>query len=263
MVAENESAALGALEECKTILLTLLSSREGRVFNTAGDAILAEFTSPLNAVLFAVECQAAFHKRNSVSSRVPMRWRMGLNLGEVSVQPSGDLLGDGVNIASRLESVADHGGIALGPEIYGVVHRKMSGVEFENRGRIELKNIPDPIEVWAIKVAGAIRTSQQPVKRGPSREELHKLVESLEEKARQLNGEAALSLGKMLSEPNSPIQDLNRAFMWLWVARGLRVEAATDLLNLLIPSLSKSQFDLLKMDAEVFFDEVKWHARNN
>lgn len=263
MVADNESAALLALEDCRKILMSLLAAREGRVFNTAGDAILAEFTSPLNAVLFAVECQAAFHKRNATPGRLPMRWRMGLNLGEVSVQASGDLLGDGVNIASRLEGVADHGGIALGPEIYGVVHRKVTGVEFENRGRIELKNIPDPVEVWAIKVAGAIRPPQQQVKRGPSLQELQKLAESLEEKARELNGEAAFNLGKMLSEANSPIQDLNRAFMWLWVARGLRVEAATDLLNLLIPSLSKSQFDGLKMDAEVFFDEVKWQARNN
>jgi len=260
LVADNESAALTALDECREIMTNLFALHGGRIFNTAGDAVLAEFSSPVSAVSFAIDCQSAFYKRNSTPGHLTMRWRMGLNLGEVSVQMNGDLLGDGVNIAARLESVADHGGIALGPEIHGLVNRKLTSAEFENLGMLDLKNIPEPVEVWAVKTPGAIR--QQRAKRGTSLEDLKKIADSLEERARQLQGDSAFALGKMLSEKDCPIRDLERAFKWLWVARSLRVAPATDLLNLIIPQFTKLEFQRLKLEAMDFYDDIAWKSRD-
>ena len=100
----DENSTLQAYSECEKILKQFLSKRNGSIFNTAGDSVLIEFTSAVNAVGFAVDFQTKMIERNK-SGNVPamLEFRIGINMGDV-VSREGNLLGDGVNIAARLEA---------------------------------------------------------------------------------------------------------------------------------------------------------------
>jgi adenylate cyclase len=125
-----------------------LSRHEGRLVKTTGDGALAEFASPLAAVRCAVEIQ-----NHLASGSSPLRLRVGLNLGDVIIGQDGDLYGDGINIAVRLEGIADPGGILISEKVYSEVEGKLD-VGFEDRGEQQLKNISRPVRVYAVR-AGA------------------------------------------------------------------------------------------------------------
>jgi adenylate cyclase len=125
-----------------------LSRHEGRLIKTTGDGALAEFASPLAAVRCAVEIQ-----NHLASGSSPLRLRVGLNLGDVIIGQDGDLYGDGINIAVRLEGIADPGGILISEKVYSEVEGKLD-VDFEDRGEQQLKNISRPVRVYAVR-AGA------------------------------------------------------------------------------------------------------------
>jgi adenylate cyclase len=125
-----------------------LSRHEGRLIKTTGDGALAEFASPLAAVRCAVEIQD-----HLASGSSPLRLRIGLNLGDVIVGQDGDLYGDGINIAVRLEGIADPGGILISEKVYSEVEGKLD-VGFEDRGDQQLKNISKPVRAYAL-CAGA------------------------------------------------------------------------------------------------------------
>jgi len=258
LIGENELAAIVALQECRKIMDPLIQAHGGRIFNTAGDAVLAEFDSPVGAIDFAIKCQNQFHARNKVPGKLTMRWRFGMNLGEVYVLDNGDLLGDGINLAARLESIADQGGVAIGAELYGVVHRKIKNVAFEDRGEIELKNISEPIQVWAIKIEGATRTVMAAKKQASAVKNYDKEIAELERSANRLEGPAAFKIGKLYADKTSASFNLEKAINWLWVARSLKIPSATDELNLIIPTLPKDKWLQAKTNAEVFLDELQW-----
>jgi len=125
-----------------------LSRHEGRLIKTTGDGALAEFASPLVAMRCAVEIQD-----HLASGGGPLTLRVGLNLGDVIVGQDGELYGDGINIAVRLEGIADPGGILISEKVYDEVEGKMD-VSFEDRGEQQLKNISRPVRVYAVR-AGA------------------------------------------------------------------------------------------------------------
>src|SRR5216684_4604257 len=127
---------------------TSLARHEGRLIKTTGDGALAEFASPLAATRCAVEIQD-----HLASGSGPLRLRVGLNLGDVIVGQDGDLYGDGINIAVRLEGIADPGGILMSEKVYSEVEGKLD-VGFEDRGEQQLKNISKPIRAYAVR-AGA------------------------------------------------------------------------------------------------------------
>jgi len=117
----NEDATLKAYSECEKILKELLKTRQGSIFNTAGDSVLAEFNSAVNAVECAVEFQKKIKERNqSQNSFVKLEYRIGINMGDV-VSREGNLLGDGVNIATRLEALSQPNGICISKSIYDLV----------------------------------------------------------------------------------------------------------------------------------------------
>jgi adenylate cyclase len=122
-----------------------LSRHEGRLIKTTGDGALAEFASPLAAVRCAVEIQD-----HLASGRSPLRLRVGLNLGDVIVGQDGELYGDGINIAVRLEGIADPGGILISEKVYSEVEGKLQ-VDFEDRGEQQLKNISKPVRAFAVR----------------------------------------------------------------------------------------------------------------
>ena len=118
---KDEDATLKAYSECEKILKSLLDKRRGSIFNTAGDSVLAEFPSAVNAVECAVEFQTKINERNqSEKTSTKLEYRIGINIGDV-VSREGNLLGDGVNIAARLEALSQPNGVCISKSIYDLV----------------------------------------------------------------------------------------------------------------------------------------------
>jgi adenylate cyclase len=138
-----------------------LSRHEGRLIKTTGDGALVEFASPLAAMRCAVEIQD-----HLASGGSPLRLRVGLNLGDVIVGQDGELYGDGINIAVRLEGIADPGGILISEKVYSEVEGKLD-VSFEDRGEQHLKNIAKPVHGYAV-CAGARSTLTERLSTAPS-----------------------------------------------------------------------------------------------
>ena len=149
LMGANEEATVQALRGHRAVFDALLKQHHGRVFNTAGDAILAEFPSAVEAVRCATEIQSALQTRNEhLPPEQKMLFRMGINLGDVVVQ-SGDLLGDGVNVAARIQTVAPPGGICISGSVYDQIQNKLS-LHFKPLGDQVFKNIGQPIRTFTI-----------------------------------------------------------------------------------------------------------------
>jgi adenylate cyclase len=149
LMQRAEEATYAEFERLKRELIEpCLSSHEGRLIKTTGDGALVEFASPLAAVRCAVEIQD-----HLASGSSPLRLRVGLNLGDVIVGQDGELYGDGINIAVRLEGTADPGGILISEKVYSEVEGKLDA-GFEDRGEQQLKNISKPVRAYAVR-AGA------------------------------------------------------------------------------------------------------------
>ena len=117
----DEVGTLRSYSACEEILLDLLNQHVGSVFNTAGDSVLVEFNSAVNAVECAVEFQNKIQEKNSTgNSDVKLEFRIGINMGDVIVK-DGNLLGDGVNIAARLEALSQPNGICISKSVYDLV----------------------------------------------------------------------------------------------------------------------------------------------
>ena len=149
MMGENEDRTLVNLKTCREITDGAIREHHGRVFGSAGDSIIAEFASPVDAVLAAVEFQKNLRDRNlAVPPRDQMQFRVGLNLGDVIVEGD-NLFGDGVNVAARLEPLAKPGGICISGKFHHEVHRKLELV-FKNVGPKEVENIDNPVQTYGV-----------------------------------------------------------------------------------------------------------------
>ena len=135
----NEVQTLKNLKSCKKILEDLFLQHDGHVFNTAGDSVLAEFSSAVSAVVCASEFQKLIRERNnSVENSQKMEFRIGINMGDV-VKEDGNLYGEGVNIAARLEALSKPNGICLSRNIYELVKTK-TNFSFDDLGEQKMKN---------------------------------------------------------------------------------------------------------------------------
>ena len=148
---EGTYARIGRLR--REVIEPRLSEHQGRLIKTTGDGFLAEFASPIAALRCALAIQ------NS-SSNAPdaFRLRIGLNLGDVIIEEGGDVYGEGVNVAARLEALADANGILISDKIHREVEGKVEAA-FEDRGEQQVKNITRPIRIYAVRSAGAASTS--------------------------------------------------------------------------------------------------------
>ena len=134
----NESGTVINLRACEKILTGLFEKHKGRLFNTGGDSFLAEFPSAVSAIECAVEFQKAIKERNSSDeASVKLKFRIGINSGDV-IKEKDNLLGDGVNIAARLEALAQSGGITISKVIYDYVKSKTQ-YEFNDLGLQKIK----------------------------------------------------------------------------------------------------------------------------
>ncbi|MBR0840109.1 adenylate/guanylate cyclase domain-containing protein [Bradyrhizobium liaoningense] len=146
----------GTLARLKTHRIELIdpaiTKNRGRIIKTTGDGLLVEFHSVVDAVLCAAEVQRRMGRRNADVS--PPRWiqfRIGINLGDVIVDQN-DIFGDGVNVAARLEALAEPGGICISGAVRDQLGQRLDGVEFEDLGEQSVKNIVRPIHVFRIRL---------------------------------------------------------------------------------------------------------------
>jgi adenylate cyclase len=149
LMETDEEATIQALDGCRKAIDKLIKGHDGRVFGSAGDSVIAEFSSPVEAVRCAVRIQHEIDSLGSgkVDSR-RMRFRVGINLGDVVVDGE-NLLGDGVNVAARLESIAEPGGITLSRSVYDQVCKAVD-LYYEDLGEQKVKNIEKPIYTYSI-----------------------------------------------------------------------------------------------------------------
>ncbi|GEM_PF-2171220 len=153
LMSEDEERTLLTFQDYSQTFRALVEMHHGRIFNTAGDALLAEFTSPIEAVRCATDIQAALRTRNDLLPPArQVHFRIGVNLGDVMMQGS-DLLGDGVNVAARLQSTAEPGGICISGTVYDQIRNKLS-LNIEPLGERRFKNIPQPVRTFTIAATG-------------------------------------------------------------------------------------------------------------
>jgi TolB-like protein/class 3 adenylate cyclase len=145
----DEVGTARTLREHRKVTDALVAKHGGRIVKTTGDGVLLEFPSVVDAVECAVAVQAVMAQRNAgVPQDRRMLFRIGINLGDILIEGE-DILGDGVNIAARLESIAEPGGICISSSAYEQVHGKIT-VEFTDLGEHSLKNISRPIRAYAV-----------------------------------------------------------------------------------------------------------------
>ncbi len=144
----------------------LIAEHGGRIANTAGDSVLAEFPSAVDAVQCAMEVQKALgHLNEGAAPEKALRFRIGIHVGGVMVR-GGDLLGDGVNIAARLEGIADPGSVCISEEAYGYV-RKVLPYAFADLGPQQVKNIEESVRAYTLKATSSASAGTERVKSLP------------------------------------------------------------------------------------------------
>jgi adenylate cyclase len=149
LMGEDEVSTLNTLSSHLQIMTSLIQQHKGRVLNTAGDALLAEFASVVDAVNCGVEIQKELKNRNQeVPEDKRMEFRIGINLGDV-IEEGEQIYGDGVNIAARVQSLADGGGICLSGTVHEHVKNKLA-FGYEYVGEQTVKNIKEPVRIYRV-----------------------------------------------------------------------------------------------------------------
>jgi class 3 adenylate cyclase/pimeloyl-ACP methyl ester carboxylesterase len=151
LMSTNETGTMQTLSEYRRLMDDLIAQHGGRIANSAGDSVLAEFASIFDAVECSVNVQMRLSEAaTGLSEDAALRFRMGVHLGDVIIRGT-DLLGDGVNIAARLEGMAEPGGVCISGVVFEQIEGKIE-LSFRSLGIQSLKNIARPIEVYAIEL---------------------------------------------------------------------------------------------------------------
>jgi class 3 adenylate cyclase len=150
LMQADEQATLDTLKSSRTVIAGHIERHRGRVVNAPGDAILAAFPSAVEAVRCAVEIQQDLQERNiALSPERRMQYRIGVNLGDVIEETDGTLYGDGVNIAARLEGLAEAGGVCISGKVFDEVKNKLD-LGFQFLGAQSVKHIADPVRAYRV-----------------------------------------------------------------------------------------------------------------
>jgi adenylate cyclase len=149
LMEADETGTLSVLRRHRTAMGTLIERHDGRIINTWGDAIIAEFASVVEAVQCAVEIQQELSGQDAtLPDHRKMKFRIGINLGDVMVEGD-DVYGDGVNVAARLQELAEPGGILISGPVYDQVHNKLS-IRFDPLGQQRVKNVATPVTSYRV-----------------------------------------------------------------------------------------------------------------
>jgi adenylate cyclase len=150
----DEAATVRDLKAHQSVILPLIGRHGGRIIDTAGDGIMAEFPSVIGATECAVEIQTVMAERNEgVAESRRMRFRIGINLGDV-IHDETRIYGDGINIAARLEALAEPGGVLVSNTVYDQVRGKLP-FSFDEVGERQVKNIEQPVRIYQLHIPGA------------------------------------------------------------------------------------------------------------
>ena len=152
LMGADEEGTLSALKGLRrTLTDPKIKEHHGRIFKTTGDGMFVEFASAVDAVRCALEVQRSMAVHNAaVKPETRIEFRMGINIGDV-IGDAGDVFGDGVNVAARLEGIAARGGICISRQVLDLVEGKVE-MSFRDLGRQNLKNIARPIEVSGVDI---------------------------------------------------------------------------------------------------------------
>lgn len=151
LMEADEDATLGRLRRYRAVMGELFDRHEGRSVNTWGDAVIAEFPSVVEAVRCAVEIQEAVEAENAaLAAAERMQFRIGINLGDV-MDDDGDLYGDGVNVAARLQALADPGGVLVSRTVYEMAHKQLA-LGFDPMGEQAMKSISEPVSCYRVRL---------------------------------------------------------------------------------------------------------------
>src|SRR6266851_4055044 len=157
LMGENEEATLSTLSSYRKLIDSLIEQHRGRFVNSAGDSVVAEFASVVDGVQCAVVIQGTLKAENA--TRQPerrMEFRIGVNLGDV-MEEGGQIYGDGVNVAARLESLAEPGGICISGKVHEEIGDKLA-LGYEDLGEQSVKNIAKPVRVFRVLPEGGVAT---------------------------------------------------------------------------------------------------------
>jgi len=158
LMGEDEVGTLRMLTAYREVTDTLIQQHRGRIVGTAGDGLLAEFASAVDAVQCAIAIQQVLKIRNAdLPSERRMEFRIGINVGDVIVEGS-QIYGDGVNIAARLEALAEGGGICLSGTVYDQIENKLA-LGYEFLGEQTVKNIAKPVRVYRVRIEAEAPTT--------------------------------------------------------------------------------------------------------
>lgn len=155
LMGQDECETINTLQSYRAVIEALVLARHGRVVNAPGDALLAEFPSAVEAVQCATEIQDDIERRNAdLQDQKRMRFRIGVNLGDVIEEADGTLYGDGVNVAARLEALAEPAGVCVSGKVFEEVDGRVS-ITFEFAGEQVVKNIAKPVRVYRVRRGGS------------------------------------------------------------------------------------------------------------
>jgi adenylate cyclase len=158
LMAADENATVAALDSARSVFRSHIESNQGRVIDMAGDSVLAVFDTASGAVSAALAVQETLSAfSNAIAEDRRMRFRIGVHLGDVIEKADGTVYGDGVNIAARLEGLAEPGGITVSESIRSAVKGKVAA-EFADLGNQSVKNITDPVHAYMVKEAASAAT---------------------------------------------------------------------------------------------------------
>ncbi|MBI4765824.1 MAG: tetratricopeptide repeat protein [Deltaproteobacteria bacterium] len=175
LMGEDEELTLRTLNSHKEMMGSLIQQHQGRVVGTAGDSVLAEFASVVDAVQCAVEIQQMLRAKNAVLPETRrMEFRIGINLGDV-IEEGDSIYGDGVNIAARLEGLAEPGGICISESAFQQIENKIP-LQYDYLGEHEVKNIAKPVRVYRARIEPEVISSPILEEKKPERKKLSRTV---------------------------------------------------------------------------------------
>ena len=251
LMAADEAATVETLKAYRDIIVRLVARHGGRVVNAPGDALLAEFPSAVEAVQAAIEIQQSVEGHNiELEADRRMQFRIGVNLGDVIEESDGTIYGDGVNIAARLEALAEGGGVCISSTVYDAVEGKLA-LGFDFLGEHQVKNIAKPIRVYRVRAESKPPSARPRAKRRMQWQIAVPAVALI----LLLLGAAGVwkwssSSVSPLSEKASiavlPFENIGSDFKWDRFADGITEDIITDL------SHSKDLFVIARNSTEVY-----------
>jgi adenylate cyclase len=254
LMEQDEAATLVTLKVYREAIDGLIGRHRGRVVSTAGDSLLADFPSVVEAVQCAIEIQQELAGRNrSLPDARRMAFRIGINLGDVMLD-GGDLYGEGVNVAARLEALAEPGGICISRTVYDQVRNKLT-VGFDYLGDQPVKNISEPLPVFRVRLDGGVEDGGRRPGRSAQRPAADRAGSDAAWRIRRLRYRAvgAAFLIALLCVIN--LVTSSRYLWFLWPSLFIGGHVAWDALRAYYPDLVGADVGWQKIGGDVTFSQ--------